>query len=103
MAIGLNFSAAASSELLKRKGRPPKAGGSGQSKLMEDVSPKVERKPLFKDMYEPRSKVTGNDKDILRSKQDESSKLDQKPKDISSLNASGGEPKTSLDPQRENN
>ncbi|XP_074580212.1 sister chromatid cohesion protein PDS5 homolog C-like isoform X1 [Curcuma longa] len=95
-------SAAASSELPKRKGRPPKVGRSGQSKPMEDVSPKVDQKLLFKDMHEPRSKVTGNDKDILRSKQDESSKPDQKPEDIPSLNASGGEPKTSLNPQREN-
>ncbi|XP_042378873.1 uncharacterized protein LOC121971603 [Zingiber officinale] len=105
-------STVASSELPKRKGRPPKVGRSIQSKLMEDVSPKVEQKPLFKDMHEPRSKVTElgfteqkplfNDEDILRSKQNESTKLDQKPKDIPSLNASGGEPKTSLNPQKQN-
>ncbi|KAG6493832.1 hypothetical protein ZIOFF_048835 [Zingiber officinale] len=93
----------ASSELPKRKGRPPKVGSSGQSKPKEDVSPKVEKKPLFDGTHEPKSKITVDDKDTHRSKPDEElSKLDQKPKDIPSPNASGIEPKTSLDSKQEN-
>lgn len=103
---GTHSSSTGSTEIRKRKGRPPKVANSNHSLLSGDDSPNISSKSKEKAPNKPKDDVaksgTKLKKDGEKAKEhnEETHKLDKKPRDMAILEATG-ESKTNGVPVKE--